>query len=640
MSLIELDFETRSEYDINKVGSMKYLRSKDADIVCLAYKIDFQETKLWVPGNPLPDCVTNIENSSYYAFNALFDYRVWNLLGRKYGFPKIKLKQWIDVMALCGRFTYHQSLEKAGDDLNLKIKKQKNGKALMKKICQPPYRYSNRDLMQFYDYCIADVDSMHEMIQALPASKLTDLEQQIWELTMKINNTGVPVDIPACKQILKVVEAYKLEQNTLLPSYTDNRISKATQTKRITDWVRSKGVTLPNLQAKTVEDTLNQKDLPADVRKVLELRRDLGRSSTAKFVKILDQAYAGKVFDNLRYYGANTGRWAGMGFQLHNLPRSKVVDADPIIESFMDLSVIEDNPVEKAKSIIRGMIKAPKGQALVAADYHAVEYVGLSWATKDYDALERFRNGFDQYIDMASFYYEKPYDDITDDERAFGKMIILGCGYGLGWKGFIKNAEGWGVYLSPTQAKSGVDAYRIKYKKVKSFWYSCAKAAMIAIRNPGKTYTVHDCKFRCIADRNKTRWLQLTLPSGRNLYYNQPIIQDGDFGDEVAAMGINPYTKKWMYLKVIPGRFVENIIQALCRDLLAYGKIKLDEAGYKLIGSVHDEVLVLLTQHGNEPEYCQYHLDNICKIMCKKPAWAKGFPLTAEGFYGKRYRKM
>lgn len=629
-----LDFETKSEVDIEKEGGMKYVNGKEADIICLGYNVNKERTKIWRPGEELPDWIKYSGDFHKYAHNATFDYRVWNILGKKYGFPKSPIREWTDVMALCGRFTYPQSLAKAGQALALKTQKQTAGKALIKKICTPPYHYTRNDMMEFLAYCRDDVDSMIELIDALPTSSLSPGEQEIWEMTVKINNRGVPVDLKSVNQIIKVVEAYKIEQNALLPKLTNHQITKATQTKRITIWLRKQGVKIPNLQAATVEKFL-QKDLPPQCKLILQLRQELGRSSTAKYIKILQQAYRNRVFDNLRYYGANTGRWAGLGFQIHNLPRSKVVDAEPILAKFFDLSVIEENPVAVAKTLVRSMIKAPKGRVIVAADYKSIENVGLAWVTHDDATLQLFIDGLDQYIDMATYIYNKPYDEITEDERQFGKVVILGCGYGLGSKGFMDNAAGWGIIISLGYATDVVNMYREKYRRVRNMWYACARAAINAVHNPGHVYRVYDCYFKLVRDRNGTRWLQLKLPSGRNLYYNEPLVEEGKFGPQVTCMGINPYTKKWMRMGIRPGRYVENIVQAVSRDFLAHGKLNLIKHGFDLIGSVHDEPIAEADEDKG-----QETLDLMCELICAKPTWALNMPLMAEGFFGKRYRKF
>lgn len=637
MSLIQIDFETKSDVDIIKCGAAKYFAGKDADILFLSYKIDDGETKQWFTHQPLPAFMLNPKHHVFYAFNALFEYRAWNFIGAvKYGFGKIELNQMIDAMAICGRFAYPQRLSNVGDVLDLGIKKDERGKALIKKICCPPYDYTIAEFQEFKQYGLTDVYTMNDLREALPAYTLSPLEQQIWEMTQEINLRGIPIDIAAVKQILAVTEAYKIEQNKLLPSLTGGSVTRATQRQRIVNWLKRQGIPVPNLQAATVEKLLKRDDLSDSVRLVLTLRQELGKSSTAKYQKLVDQTHEGRIYDNLRYGGANTLRWAGMGFQLHNLPRSKVKDADPIIASFMDLSAIESDPINLAKSIIRGMIKAPKGKVLLAMDYSSIENRGLAWLANDEYTLNLFRKGLDQYIDMAAYFYDTPYDKVTEDERAFGKMVVLGCGYGLGANGLIENAKGWGINLSYSEAELAVNSYRQKYKKVVDLWYASKRAAINAISHPGRAFQVNSIAFKVVKDRNHNVWLQMTLPSGRAIYYNSPEIGDGEYGPEPTAMGINPYSKKWQRLKIIPGRFVENQCQATCRDILANGKLNLRAAGYPLIGSIHDEVILELEESWeNDKTY-----KAVKSLLCKNPEWALDFPLEAEGAFMKRYRKI
>ena len=641
MALIGIDFETKSEVDLVKYGKVKYLKGKEADIICMGYKIDNELTELWKPGDKLPEFVINPTSHKFIAFNAQFDLAVWNILGPKYKFPQLPISQWIDVMALCGRFTYHQGLALAGDDLNLKVKKNPRGKALIKLICCPPFKYTHSDLMELYEYCKCDVDTMCEMLDALPASKLSNEEHKHWERTVRKNDHGLPIDIDAAKQIYRVTEVYKEEQNQLLPDLTNGKVTKATQAKRIVDWLKSKGLITPNLQADTVIKFLKRVDLSDDVRTVLELRQELGRSSTAKYLKIIELEYKGRIYDNIRYYGANTGRDSGLGFQLYNLPRSKVgakseTEADELIQSFFDLSVIEKNPVNIAKSLVRAMIKAPKGKLICAVDFTGIENRGLVWVAQDEKTLQLFQEGLDQYIDMAVDLYRIPYNDINSQQRYFGKQLVLGCGYGLGAKGFIGYAEKNDLLITPLEAQEAITAYRTKYHKVVKLWYKCKDATLNAIAHPGTEFKASYATYKVVFDRNKTRWLQLTLPSGRNMYYNKPLIKEGNYGPEPSAFGINPYTKKWMRLSIIPGRLVENIVQAMSRDLLFYAEEALEKAGYKIIGSIYDEIILEVSEDCGKKET----LKDVIKIMCDGPKWAKGLPLKAEGFIEKRYRKM
>lgn len=635
---IDLDFETRSGKDLSTCGSLPYLWDKRADIVCLGYKVEEEKTQLWVPKMPLPEWMDHLPECNLSAHNAQFDMRVWHILGsRKYNFQKTKLQQWNDIMAICARFAFPQKLIEAGKALDLRQLKFDTGTALMRKICMPPFEYTPKELADFYDYCIRDVDSMHELKKALPASQLNESERKIWELTCKINMRGLPIDIESVAQILKVTTIYREEQNLRLPSITNGIVTKATQSKRIVDFIRTKGIVLKNLQADTVEKMLKKTNLPDDVKTILELRQELGKSSVAKYEKIMDLVFGDRVHDNIRYYGANTGRWTGMGFQLLNLPRSKVnEEAESIITSFHDLSVIEKNPIQAAKSIVRQMVKAPDGKLLQFGDYASIEYAFLIWVTNDTVALQRFAEGYDQYKDMASARYGVPYEEVNDDQRYRGKQLILGCGYGLGAKGFIGYCEQYDVYITDEEAAASVNAYRHKYAKIVSFWYNCKDAAINALTYPGTAFKVQNAInvfYKFIKDRNGIQWLQCTLPSNRNIYYCSPMIGEGQYGPEISAMGINPYTKKWMRMSVIPGRLAENVSQATCRDVLVAGKMNLEDAGYKLVGSIYDEIIAEVDENN-------YSIEDFERLSCTMPDWAKGLPVRMESVVEKRYRKL
>jgi DNA polymerase len=277
---------------------------------------------------------------------------------------------------------------------------------------------------------------------------------------------------------------------------------------------------------------------------------------------------------------------------LHNLPRAKVDNPEEYIEKFLTFRPVED-PVNVAKALIRPMVCAPPGYKLICSDYSSIENRLLAWVAEDENALEIFRTGGDQYVDMASFMYSKAPNDVTKAERQVGKIVILGCGYGMGAKRFVETAADWGVDLSHSEATAAVNAYRDRYSKVKKLWYRLKDCAVAAIQNPGRAYKYNRCRFKVVRDRNNLLWLVLNLPSGRNLFYNSPYLSEDDYGLAPGHYGINPYSKKWSRLKLIPGRITENVIQALARDIMAYGlrQVELYLPEVRLIGSVHDEAI-------------------------------------------------
>jgi DNA polymerase len=618
------------------VGTERYLAAHDADIVCLAYRINAEKTKLWLPGSDVvpfdPDDFDRI-----YAFNAFYDFRVWNYLGvKKYGFNYWPLHKTVDVMAICGRYTYPQSLEASGKALKLGKQKDKKGKALMKKISCPPFNYTRQDLLDYYRYCIRDVDSLCEEIDALPADTLSESEQAIWEATMSMNSKGLPIDVKAVRRINQVVKYYKKEQTELFRDITDNELDSPSQTIALAKWCTEQGVPMPNCTADTVEKVLKQPNLPYTVKAALMIRQECGQSSVSKYQKLEDMIHDGTIYDNLRYYGAAPGRWSGMGFQAQNLPRAKVDDPESVINSFYDASVLKHGMViDKAKALIRSMIKAEDGYELAVADYSAIENRMLMWLADELKALELLSDGRCMYRDMAADLFGKKYEGVTDDERLVGKTIILGCGYGLSGAGYVRYAGGYGLVVSRVQGDKAVQTYRTKYAGVPKYWKAVHSAAIKALRNPGEVIYAGKCVFQYVLDRNKTPWLKVILPSGRPLVYNNPRVGSGRYGDTIFHMGLRSSTNQWIEFELSSIRLTENIDQASSRDIMAKGAINLIKAGFDLRLLVHDEVICQVRKDGNE----ERALKMMIRLLCTKDNWAKDIPLNAEGYLSERYKK-
>ena len=207
MDLMLLDIETQSGKDIKKVGMMRYLHDRRADLICLSYKYEDEETRLWKRGEPLP---FDPREFKIAAFNIQFDMAAWNILGKFHSHKKYKipLENCIDVMALAARYGYPQSLDKLGEVLDTPVKKDQRGKRLIKLITQSPFKYTEKDLQDFYNYCVRDTDTMYAIMKKLPANHLTEREQKIWQSTVKINQTGVPIDYESARTIADEVAEY------------------------------------------------------------------------------------------------------------------------------------------------------------------------------------------------------------------------------------------------------------------------------------------------------------------------------------------------------------------------------------------------------------------------------------------------
>lgn len=630
MSILGFDYETKSSLDI-AVGARKYLRTPESGIVCLSYKVDDYPTQLWIPGQRFPYRWTDFETC--YAFNAQFDWQVTNVLGPKYNIPPLPLNKVTDVMALCGRYGYPQSLDMAGKALGLKIRKDPKGKRLMKKICSPPFEYTEKELHDFYLYCVTDTDTMHEMLHALPASRLSEEEQRVWEMTVGINKRGLPVDTLAINRIKEIVDYFKKKQSKRVPIITGGAIQTTNQTKAIIKWCEEvHEVFLPDCTAGTVKDVLKDEDLPEEVRDLLELRQLLSKSSLAKYNKLQEQEHDGRIYANLRYYAGHTGRYGGLGFQIHNLPRKCADNPEEQIEKFFDTTILKEDVMTAAKELIRPMIYAPKGKVMVVGDYKSIENIFLMWLADEWETLELIRDGLDPYIDFGTSLFQKQYDQITDDERGIAKVVVLGAGYNMSGGAFYEYQAGYGIGLTRVDSEAAIKVYRKRFAKVKKLWYALRDAAIDAVTHKGQEFQANRVTFKVVVDRNGRQWLRMGLPSGRPMFYEAPRVEADKYGNVVTHMGTNPYSKKWSRLKLIPGRITENVDQAISRDYLNNGKFHLLGQGYSVNGSVHDEIIC-------EEDESFDRLPHFLKTMCINPDWCKDVPMVAEGYISKRYKK-
>ena len=665
--LVKFDCETRSGYDLPDVGRHKYLSHPKADLLMFSYKIGAAPTQLWEPGKPVPMYFQNTREFRFAAFNAQFDQLVINRFAKRYGFGSMATDQMVDVMAIAARYGLPQALAKLGKALGVRLQKMSRGTVLKNKICGLDKDYTEEEYQEFRDYCVRDTDSMAEIISKLPSSRLSDKEQAIWEETAYINARGVPIDSWSVQQIQKIIDYYTKKQEPYVPFVTKQRIQTVGQTAKIIEWCVEKGVELPNLQvqtvAKAVEELEGEEVLGADyedVLKLLKLRQLLGGAAHKKFRRLLNMTLNGTIYDNLRYHGAGTGRTTGGGFQLLNLPRAKVKPngsmtydeaVKELIAKFFDTTVLEmDDPLAESKKLVRPMIRAPKGNTLLVADWGSIEYILLMYYAGEWDKVEKFRNGNDPYIDFATELFHVSYDDVTDKMRQESKPPVLGSGYMLGSGvprrdppgGLIGYALGYGVVMTDGQAEFATNTYRNNHPRVKASWYALKNAAIKSIAHPGTTVPVliedgaHDLNtsFLTAKDRTGKNWLILTLPSGRQLYYCQPRIAKGKYGAVIKHMGVNPETKQWGTVSLKPQRIIENIIQGLGRDILQECTPRLRQAKFNIVLTVYDEVGCVSPIKGS-----RQRLQEMEKIMCIPPSWMPQLPLRADGYISERYKK-
>lgn len=695
MTVLSIDYETRSGTDIKR-GLPRYIGDGEFTPLCLAYRFwdSKQAPELWLPGDPLPYAVEDHirGGGTVAAFNALFEYLVWNeFCVPEYGWPALKLEQMQDTMAEAAAMNLPQSLGKLAEVLlPPEFQKDRRGGQLIKLLCVPqksranaktPKARWNNDpalMQELYAYCRQDV--VAEEAAAKKLRRLTPYEQKIWVMTQVINQRGVPIATDEIESIVSVVEAEKSRLNDGLKQLTKYEVGAASEAAALTRWCNKQmrnpltvGIEdmhipedetplMDNMRADTVEQELKRTDLPPQVRRALEIRAAVAQSSTAKFAKMLTLVAEDGTLKNMHeYHGAGTGRDASRGgMNLQNLTRpifseSEIVVAHDVL-GWGDIDLARllwgDQVMDGAVSCLRGVIKAKPGYKFLDADFSSVENRVAAWLAGQQNKLDLFTAGLDEYKTFASqALYHVPYEQVTKDQRQRTKPVILGGIFGLGHKGLVDYAQRYSVNMSLEEAKVAIQALRSDYNKLAALWYRCGDAALEAVHQPGVWFDA-GAKLKLMCHRN---FLWMKLPSGRLICWAQPRIEnrqvpwtktvqvqtaDGDridveepvYRDCVTVCEVDSYTRKWKRHPLIGSSIFQSGVQATARDLLMNGMCNLEDAGYTVILRVHDELLCHVPENFGSPE-------EMGQLMCKAPDWAAGLPLNFEAWTGARFHK-
>jgi DNA polymerase len=641
--IYSIDFETRSHIDLTDRGLDVYANDPTTEVLCIAYGTNPSDVAVYNAPKPDPNTVLAFskflahvkQGGKIQAWNAMFEYAIWNCVCvPKYGWPELKLEQCIDSMAIAAANNVPQSLGDAAIFMDANQQKDTRGRYLIQKLCKPHKGVFNEDaelMRELFDYCAQDVRAEMSIVSVL--RPLSDAEQAVWELTQRVNLRGVPVDPKELHNAVKAVNnAQELLDNELL-FLTGCRPSERA---KLLDWLNMNGADMADLTAKTVTAKLVDTNLNRDVKRALELRQEGSQTSVAKYAKMQEIQREGRIRNTLVYHGASTGRWASRGgLNLQNIARPTIEDEE--IELAIPRVFMEGNgTMRELSSLVRSAIRAPEGKTFVDVDFSSIENrVGVYLAGQK-DKVELFRKGLDEYKVFASeALYHVPYEAVTKDQRQISKSAVLGAMFGQGAKGLVKYAEGMGVKISEGQAKNAVDNYRSSYAKVKNLWALCETAAIDAVQNPGVGYAAGKCIKMKMA--KEALWMQ--LPSGRLICWQRPQLEllTTPWGSEKLGVTVhsqNTYTRQWTRNALIGSSIFQSAVQGTARDFLADATLNITKLGYEVINLIHDEVLLLTDEIGSDAA-----LDDVLKIMTTPPAWAPDFPLAAEGWVSKRYKK-
>jgi DNA polymerase len=671
--ICHIDIETFSKTLLKKAGVYRYAECSSTEILCLAFAFGDEPVNFWIPDPLLPTSLKRqirsyvsdqgglchigfklpkrifwhaTKGGQFRAHNSQFERTILNgLPGRTIRFPKTKRSQWVCTAAKAAAHSLPRDLGSACKAVKTEHQKDENGKPDMLRLSKPrkPSKHNPatrwlpddvpEKFYNLYTYCIDDVLAERDLDHAVP--DLGKSEQKLFLLDQKINDRGWRVDLERIADVQFLITDYKARLANKMRELTG---LNPTQTQKLSEWFRDQGVDIENLQAQTVKDTLKRKDLAQEVRWVLRIYSLHNMKAPDKFTAMQRSVCAdGRLRGMFLFCGASTGRWSSLIVQLQNLFRPIIEDPELAIEAFRERSVSwikmlwPQNPMKIFASCVRGMLIPGEGRDLLFADFKSIEARIVAWLAGQLDMIEIFAtHGLAYEYTAAKMFghptdidYLKAFEKNFPKLRFLGKIAVLALGYQGGGAAFVKMAKQHGTDVDFEQGETIKWDWRDANPQIVEMWDDVQTAAIAAVERPGTTFKANKLMFRVVGD-----YLYMRLPSKRKLAYFKPKIRRG----ELTYMGIHTYTRQWVRCTTYGGKLVQNAAEGIARDLMALAMFELNKRKYPILGTVHDEIIT-------EPREGFGSVKEVCTVMCDKPDWAKGLPVGAVGFRGKRYRK-
>lgn len=655
MEHLSIDIETKSSVDIGKAGLYRYAQSDDFEILLFAYRYGDESVQIvdLSQGEKIPDkIVEDLSNPEIvkHAYNAAFEWYCLNIAGYK-----TPLCQWKCTMIhglYCG---YTAGLDATGKAIGLPQDKRKlaTGKALIRYFCVPckPTKNNGRRTWNlpkhapekwelFKEYCKQDVVTESAILRRLDAFPVPEEEETLWQMDIRMNAFGVKVDTALISGALQINEhsTELLENEARMITGLQNPNSSV----QLLDWIHNNGVEMDNLQKATVMEKLSD-DLPDDVRRALEIRQQLGKTSIKKYVA-MDTAKGkdDRVRGLTQYYGANrTGRWAGRLVQMQNLPRNYIKTLDYARKLVKDrnyggIKLLYGNVPDTLSQLIRTAFIPSEGNKFVVADFSAIEARVIAWLAGETWVNEVFATHGKIYEATASQMFHVPIEKIAKGNpeyalRQKGKVATLALGYQGGANALIAMGA-LNMGLSEEELPDIVQRWRNANPRIRDLWYAVEEAALLVMQT-AQPQAIYNLIFNLESDIvYGQNFLTVQLPSGRKLYYPRPFLKENQFGKlAIHYYTVGQQTRKWEVTSTYGGKMTENIVQAIARDCLAETLRRIDAKGLQVVFHVHDEVII------DAP--VETTVDEICDLMAEPIPWAPGLILKGAGFESNYYMK-
>ena len=640
MKYISIDLETRSSVDIGKSGVYRYAEAEDFAILLFGYSVDGGAVQVidLTSGEQIPKEILDAladDNIIKWAFNANFERVCLSRYLSDFGMLRtaedarfLSPRSWRCTMVWSAYMGLPLSLAAVGRVLGLEEQKMTEGKALIRYFSTPPFHKPAGEKWElFKSYNSRDVEVEMAIQQRLSKYPVPPSVWEEYVLDQEINDRGIRLDMPFVENAVKIDAHTKEKLTDRLKTLTG--LENPNSVAQMKAWLKERGVETESLDKKAVAVLLA--NVPAPLKEVLELRQQLAKSSVKKYQAMQNTVCAdSRACGMFQFYGANrTGRFAGRHIQLQNLPQNHLSDlkcARDLVRqgNYEALEMLYESVPDILSQLIRTAFIPKEGRKFIVADFSAIEARVLSWLAKERWRMDVFADNGDIYCATAGrmFHCNVVKHGENGHLRQKGKQAELACGYG-GSVGALKAFGALESGMKEEELKPLVDAWRAANPNIVDFWWAVDRAAKDCIKERNKKVT-HGIQFIY-----QSGVMFIELPSGRRLSYVKPRIGENQFGGEsITYMGLN-LSKKWARIESYGPKLVENITQAISRDILCYAMQTL--RNMEIVAHVHDEIIIECDERTS--------LSVVCEQMARTPPWAEGLLLHADGFECTFYQK-